>query len=288
MTPARTLPAALAVAALFAIACAAAQAQPPMIPPGPRGVVDNPCPPPLQPPPELAQAIQHPDAPPPPAVAAFLAETNRRASVDWPNLCRYAPDDAALIAAGGSPPTAVFLGDSITEGWARIDPSFFTSNGLVGRGINGQVSGQTLLRFEQDVAGLRPKVVHIMIGTNDIAGNAGPTTYGDIERNLSAMVELARANGIRVVLATVPPSTDFPWRRGMQPASKIIRLNRWIRDYAKREHIVVADYHAALANPEGGLRTEWTVDGVHPNAAGFRVMEPIASEAIRAALAGTR
>lgn len=287
MTLARTLRVALAAAALSAIALGSALAQP-MIPPGPRGVVDNPCPPPLQPPPELAQAIHNPAAPPPPAVAAFLAQMNQRAAVDWPSLCRYAADDAALAAAGGSQPTAVFLGDSITEGWARADPAFFTSNSFVGRGISGQVSGQNLLRFWQDVVGLHPKVVHIMIGTNDVAGNAGPTTYADIERNLTAMVELARANGIRVVLATVPPSSDFPWRRGMDPAPKIIELNHWIRDYAKREDIVVADYHAALANPAGGFRADWTVDGVHPNATGFQAMDPVASAAIQAALAKPR
>ena len=142
-----------------------------------------------------------------------------------------------------------------------------------------------MLRFEQDVVGLHPKVVHIMIGTNDVAGNAGPTTYDDIERNLAAMVQLARANGIAVVLATIPPSSDFPWRRRMAPAQKIIQLNGWIRDYARREKIVVADYHAALANADGGFRAEWTADGVHPNPAGFKVMEPIANAAIQSALA---
>lgn len=182
-------------------------------------------------------------------------------------------------------PTAVFLGDSITEGWARSDPGFFASNGLVGRGISGQVTGQTLLRFQQDVVGLHLKVVHIMIGTNDVAGNAGPTTCDDIERNLAGMVQLARANGIAVVLATVPPSADFPWRRGMAPAQKIIALNSWIRDYAKRENITVADYHAALTDSGGGFRAKWTVDGEHPNPAGFTVMEPIASAAIQSALA---
>ena len=282
MTATRTARIALAVLAFTSLAAGRATAQPPLIPDGPRGVVDSPCPPPLSPPPELAQAIRDPSAPPPPAVAAFLKETDRRASVDWPNLCRYAPDNAAL---GGRAPTVVFLGDSITEGWARMDPQFFTANSAAGRGISGQVSGQTLLRFQQDVVALHPKVVHIMIGTNDVAGNAGPTTYADIERNLTAMVQLARANKIRVVLATVPPAADFPWRRGMAPAQKIIALNRWIRDYAKRENLILADYHAALADPAGGFRASWTVDGVHPNADGYKVMDPIAQGAVQAALA---
>jgi lysophospholipase L1-like esterase len=257
-------------------------------------VVDEPCPPPLARPAELAQAnrgpaaTSSPPAPPSPAVVAYQQEMARRASVDWPALCRYQPDNARLKAAGGAAPKVVFMGDSITEIWARLDADFFTSNDLVGRGISGQVSTQNLLRFQQDVVGLHPKVVHIMIGTNDIAGNAGPTTYGDVERNLAAMVDLARANGIRVVLATVPPTADFPWRRGMHPAEKVIELNAWIRDYAKREHIVLADYHTALKDPAGGFRSEWSVDGVHPNAAGFKVMEPIAAASIQAALARAR
>ena len=282
MSMTRTARLAIVTVLFTSLAVGRATAQPPLIADGPRGVVDSPCPPPLSPPPELAQAIRDPSAAPPPAVAAFLKETDRRASVDWANLCRYAPDNAAL---GGRAPTVVFLGDSITEGWARTDPQFFAANGAAGRGISGQVSGQTLLRFQQDVIALHPKVVHIMIGTNDVAGNAGPTTYADIERNLTAMVQLARANRIRVVLATVPPTADFPWRRGMAPAQKIIQLNRWILDYAKREDLILADYHTALTDPVGGFRADWTGDGVHPNADGFKVMEPIAQGAIQAALA---
>lgn len=275
-----------ATSLIFAITAGAAQAQPPGPPPGPRGIVAEPCPGPLARPPELAQVIANPNMPPPPSVVAFNQEQDRRNRVDWANLCRYVPDNAARKAA--APPTAVFIGDSITEGWARSGADFFTANGVVGRGISGQVSGQNLLQFQQDVVNLKPKVVHIMIGTNDVAGNAGPTSYGDIVRNLQAMVDLARANKIKVVLATIPPAADFPWRRGLEPAPHIIRLNGWIRDYAKRENIVVADYHAALANPQGGFRAEWSGDGVHPNAAGFKVMEPIASAAIKQALAKPR
>ena len=136
------------------------------------------------------------------------------------------------------------------------------------------MTGQALLRFEQDVIGLHPRVVHILIGTNDIAGNAGPTTYQNIQNNIVAMVALARANRIVVVLGTIPPSSDFPWRPGMNPAPKIIHMNDWIRGYARHEHLVVADYHAALHNPAGGFRADWTVDGVHPNPTGFKIMEP--------------
>lgn len=255
----------------------------------PSGVVDSPCPPPLQPPPELAELRNNPNraallAAPPPAVAAFNQEQARRARDDWGNLCRYRDDNAARVKAKAPAPTAVFMGDSITEGWARIGADFFAANGYVGRGISGQVTGQNLLRFEQDVVALHPKVVHIMIGTNDVAGNAGPTTYENIQNNIMAMVQIARANKIAVVLATIPPSTDFPWRRGMEPASKIMKMNEVIRDYAKREDLVLADYHKALANPEKGFKSEWSGDGVHPNAEGFKVMDPIAEDAIKRAL----
>jgi lysophospholipase L1-like esterase len=123
-----------------------------------------------------------------------------------------------------------------------------------------------------------------MIGTNDIAGNAGPTTYEHIQNNIMAMVQLARAYKIAVVLGTIPPAADFPWRRGMEPALKVIKMNDWIRDYARREDIVLVDYHKALANPESGFRAEWSGDGVHPNAEGFKVMSPLAEGALRLAL----
>jgi lysophospholipase L1-like esterase len=220
-------------------------------------------------------------------VVAFNQEQARRTRDDWANLCRYRADNAARVAANAPAPTAVFMGDSITEGWARTGADFFAANGYVGRGISGQVTAQNLLRFQQDVIALHPKVVHIMIGTNDVAGNAGPTTYENIQNNIVAMVQIARANKIAVVLATIPPSTDFPWRRGMEPALKIITMNEWIHDYAKREDIVLVDYHKALANPENGFRADWSGDGVHPNAEGFKIMNPLAEAAVTLALKKT-
>jgi len=217
-------------------------------------------------------------------VVAYNQEQARRTRDDWGNLCRYRADNAARVAADAPAPTAVFMGDSITEGWARLGADFFSANGYVGRGISGQVTGQNLLRFQQDVINLHPKVVHIMIGTNDVAGNAGPTTYENIQNNLMAMVQMARANKIAVVLATIPPSTDFPWRRGMEPALKFVKLNEWIRDYAKREDVVLVDYHKALANAQNGFRTEWSGDGVHPNLEGYKIMNPLAEGAVKAAL----
>jgi lysophospholipase L1-like esterase len=255
----------------------------------PSGVVEEACPPPLQPPPELAEIRRSPNrdallAAPPPAVVAFNQEQERRTRNDWGNLCRYKADNAARVAARAAAPNAVFMGDSITEGWARSDADFFAANGYVGRGISGQVTGQNLLRFQQDVVALRPKAVHIMIGTNDIAGNAGPTTYENIQNNIMAMVQMARANKIAVVLGTIPPAIDFPWRRGMEPASKVVKMNAWIREYAAREDIVFVDYHKALANAGNGFRAEWSGDGVHPNIEGYKVMNPLAEKALRLAL----
>lgn len=282
----------LIVLAVAGLAAASAVAQAPQSPPPstpPAGIVDAPCPPPLQPPPELAEILRSPNrdalmASPPPAIVAFNQEQERRARTDWGNLCRYRADNATRAAAKTPAPTAVFIGDSITEGWARNGAEVFTANNYVGRGISGQVTGQNLLRFQQDVVALHPKVVHIMIGTNDVAGNAGPTTYEAVQNNITAMTQIARANKIAVVLGTIPPASDFAWRRGMEPAPKIIKLNEWIRDYAKREDIVLADYHKALANVENGFRAEWSGDGVHPNADGYKIMSPIAEAAVKLAL----
>jgi len=271
----------------------APQAPQSLAPSAPSGVVNDACPPPLQVPPELAEIRNSPNrdalmAAPPPAVVAFNQEQDRRARNDWGNLCRYRADNAARVAAKAPAPLAVFMGDSITENWARIGADFFAANGYVGRGISGQVTGQNLLRFQQDVIALHPKVVHIMIGTNDVAGNAGPTTYENIQSNIVAMVQMARANKIAVVLATIPPAADFPWRRGMEPAPKIITMNEWIRDYAKREDVVLVDYHRALANAQNGFRAEWSGDGVHPNAEGYKIMNPLAEAAMKAALKNNR
>ena len=282
---------AAAFIAFSGIALTPAHAQAPQNRPAaaPSGIVDEACLPPLPVPPELAEIRRSPNrdalmAAAPPAVVAYNEEQARRTRNDSANLCRYRADNLARIAARAPAPTAVFMGDSITDNWARTGADFFKANDYVGRGISGQVTTQNLLRFQQDVVALHPKAVHIMIGTNDIAGNAGPTTYENIQNNIMARVQMARASKIAVVLATIPPSSDFPWRRGMEPALKIVTMNAWIRDYARREDIVLVDYHKALANAENGFRAEWTGDGVHPNAEGFKIMAPLAEGAIKIAL----
>lgn len=196
---------------------------------------------------------------------------------DWAWLCRYRADNARVDPA--QPPRVVFIGDSITENWAGADKAFF-SNGVLGRGISGQTSPQMLVRFWQDVVALRPRVVHIMAGTNDIAGNTGPTTPEAYRNAVRAMVTLARANGIAVVIGSIPPSNAFGWNTAVKPAPWIAGLNAWLKDYAKSEKAVFADYHAALAGPAGELPARYAPDGVHPNAAGYAVMRPIAERAI--------
>jgi len=176
------------------------------------------------------------------------------------------------------------MGNSITDSWAKFFPQMFPGKPYIGRGISGQTTPQMLVRFRQDVIALKPAVVVILAGTNDIAGNTGPSTLEMIEDNLMSMTELARANGIRVVLSSVLPVFDYPWKRGLEPAPKIVALNAWIKSYAARVGAVYLDYHSAMADERKGLRADLTTDGVHPTEAGYRVMAPLAERAIAQAL----
>ncbi len=178
----------------------------------------------------------------------------------------------------------VYIGDSITESWAPYFPALFPSKPYIGRGISGQTTPQILLRFRQDVVSLRPNVVVILAGTNDIAGNTGPSSVAMIADNLRSMAEIARANGIRVVLSSVLPVHDYPWKRGLNPAPTISALNSWIRSYAEETGAVYLDYHSAMVDSRGGLRAPLTPDGVHPNAAGYQLMASLAEEAVARAL----
>jgi lysophospholipase L1-like esterase len=203
---------------------------------------------------------------------------------DWANLARYRAENARLVPPKPGERRVVFMGNSITEGWARHFPTMFPGKPYVGRGIGGQTTPQMLVRFRQDVIALEPAVVVILAGTNDIAGNTGPSTLEMIQDNLASMAELARANGIRVVLSSVLPVYDYPWRPGLEPAPKIVALNAWMRDYAARNGAVYLDYHSAMADGRGGLRRGLGDDGVHPNEAGYRIMAPLAERAIAEAL----
>lgn len=214
----------------------------------------------------------------PAGATAMVAEPctpSRTGGLDWAAVCRYQKADRQVP----QPVRAVFIGDSITEWWLTTAPRLF-AGGIVDRGIAGQTSPQILLRFYQDVVRLRPRVVHIMCGTNDVAGNTGPTSPEEYTANVLAMVDLAKANGISVVLGSVLPAGGFNWRAGMQPAGQIVALNAWLRELARTRGLVYADYHGAMATPEGAMKPGLSSDGVHPNAAGYAVMEPIARAAL--------
>lgn len=203
---------------------------------------------------------------------------------DWASLSRYRAANDSLAAPKPDETRVVYLGDSITESWAQYFPMLFPGKPYIGRGISGQTTPQILVRFRQDVVALKPKVVVILAGTNDIAGNTGPSSLEMIEDNLASMSEIARANRIRVVLSSVLPVYDYPWKRGLEPAPKIAALNAWIKQYAQQTGAVYLDYYSAMVDARGGLRADLTADGVHPNLAGYRVMAPLAERAIAAAL----
>ena len=218
--------------------------------------------------------------------AAQVAETAEQLQLrtDWANLARYRQANADLPASAPGEQRVVFMGNSITDSWARLFPTMFPGKPYVGRGISGQTTPQMLVRFRQDVVALKPAVVVILAGTNDIAGNTGPSTLEMIEDNLQSMTEIAKANGIRVVLSSVLPVFEYPWRKGLEPAPKIVALNAWLKDYASRAGAVYLDYHSAMADARQGLPPALSSDGVHPNEAGYRIMAPLAEQAIAAAL----
>jgi len=179
----------------------------------------------------------------------------------------------------------VFMGNSITEMWAKHFASLFPGKLYINRGIGGQTTPQMLVRFKQDVVALKPKVVVILAGTNDIAGNTGPATLEMIENNIASMAEIAKANGIRVVLASVLPVYSYSWRPEIQnPADTIIALNAWMREYAGSHGEVYLDLHSAMKDERNGMRKEITTDGVHVNEAGYRLMAPLTEAAIEQAL----
>ena len=243
-------------------------------------------------------AAQQPTTPPdkpapqaPPPVSDWERSHQEQLRTDWPWLARYQEADVKLAAPASGENRVVFMGDSITEGWhfEGADGSF-PGKPYINRGISGQTSPQMLVRFRQDVIALRPKVVVILAGTNDIAGNTGPVSLAEIEDNFASMAELARAHGIRVVFSSVIPvhnytpasAITFPLR----PPAQIVALNRWLKDYAAANGGVYLDYFAAMIDEHGLLRRELAGDGLHPTKAGFAIMAPLAEQAIDRALHG--
>jgi lysophospholipase L1-like esterase len=213
---------------------------------------------------------------------SYWSEHDRQLLVDFGGLARFKEADAMLGAAKTGEDRVVFMGDSITQGW-KLDEAF-PGEPYVNRGISGQTTPQMLVRFRQDVIDLKPKVVVILAGTNDIAGNTGPMTLEQTEGNLASMAELASANGIRVVLCSVLPAFDYPWAPGLIPAPKIAQMNAWLREYAARRGFVYVDFYSAMKDERGGLPATLSRDGVHPLPAGFAVMTPLAGAGIEKAL----
>ena len=200
---------------------------------------------------------------------------------DWANLSKYENENTLLSPKQVGEKRIVLMGDSITEFWLTIHPEFFAGKSYIDRGISGQTTPQMLIRFRPDVINLQPDVVVILAGVNDIAGNTGPTTPEKIFGNITSMVELAKANAIKVILCSILPANDFYWRPNDKAAATIIQLNQLIKSYADKHHIPYIDYHAVMADASNGLPKEFSNDGVHPNLKGYQIMEPLLEKAIR-------
>jgi lysophospholipase L1-like esterase len=227
-----------------------------------------------------------PHAPPPPITnMQRQLERDEHLIHDYGNLARYHDEDLKVVPPAPGEKRVVFMGDSITDNWGRRFGTFFPGKPYVNRGISGQVTSQMLLRFRPDVINLSPKVVLILAGTNDIGGNLGPTTDDVIEGNLESMVDLAHANNIRAVLASLLPVCDSVQpQTAKRPPARIVAINDWMKSYATDHKIVYLDYYSHMVDDKGMLKSELTGDCLHPNAAGYDVMSPLAEEAIQKAL----
>ena len=209
-------------------------------------------------------------------LAAGMTAAAQTAPKDWAKFNRYEEANATISCS----PRAVFMGDSITDNWARKDGEFFSSNNFVGRGISGQTTSHMLVRFRKDVLDLAPEYVVILAGTNDIALNNGMITLDNILGNIKSMCELARIHDIKPILCSVLPADKFSWRKEVEPAETIIRLNEMIMQYAQENKIPYVDYHSALKNEKNGLPVEYAKDGVHPNIDCYKIMESIILDSI--------
>lgn len=205
---------------------------------------------------------------------------------DWAQLKRYAGENAALPAPVPGEARVVFYGDSITDGWGRHPDAgtFFPGKPYINRGISGQTTPQMLIRFQQDVVHLHPAAVLILAGTNDIAGNTGPSTPRMTEDNFTSMAVIARQNGIRVILASITPAYSYPWKPGINPVPTILEINAWLKAFCAKEGYTYLDYYSAMADEKGAMKPGLAKDQVHPTAAGYAVMGPLAESAIAMAL----
>lgn len=215
-------------------------------------------------------------------VAVLIPMESTIQAQDWANLHHFVQANAELGSPAEGENRVVFVGDSITEGWSELFAEFFEGKPYVNRGISGQTTAQMLIRFRQDVIDLRPATVVLLAGTNDVAESQGPTTLKAIVDNIASMAELAYANGINVVIASVLPAFDYPWRPGLQPNIKIPALNELILDYASSRGFMYLDYFAAMTDGNNGLQAELTTDGVHLTRAGYERMSAIVEAALGA------
>jgi lysophospholipase L1-like esterase len=209
---------------------------------------------------------------------------------DWPNLARYRDANTKVGAPTKDEDRVVFMGDSITDGWKLAQ--YFPGKPYINRGISGQTTPQMLIRFRPDVIDLKPKVVVILAGTNDLSGNTGPMTIEATEANLQSMAELARANGIRVVMSSIMPVSDYGKNKDGQPINQttrrppanIVAINDWMKKYAAENGLTYLDYFSAMVDDKGFMKSDISRDGLHPNEKGYEVMKPLAEQAINAAL----
>lgn len=203
---------------------------------------------------------------------------------DWANLSKYSSENKTLMPLSMKEKRIVFMGNSITEGWKNIDPGFFEGRPYIDRGISGQTTPQMLIRFRPDVIDLKPAIVIILAGINDIAENTGPMTLEETAGNIFSMAQLAKAANIKVIISSVLPANTFPWRPEIKPAEKVIELNILLKQYCEENRITYLDYYSHMVDDKKGLDPRYGDDGVHPNLAGYKVMEGLVENAIKSAI----
>ena len=211
--------------------------------------------------------------------------TTQAENSDWANLGYYKKRNRELGLLGENEKRIVFMGDSITEEWGNLYPEFFSGKNYINRGIGGQTTPQMLIRFKPDAIDLKPDAIVILAGTNDIAGNTGPSTVRMITDNIFSMAELAKAHEIKVVLASILPVYQYSWADDViDPPSIVDSINRKIKEYVENQGLIYLDYYSSMVDDQKGLKLDYTGDGVHPNEAGYKVMSAIADDIILQAL----
>jgi len=218
------------------------------------------------------------------SIIVLLFMSNYSQAQDWANLNRYQQENTTLRTPNLDENRVVFMGNSITESWSNYHAEFFERKSYINRGISGQTTPQMLIRFRQDVIALKPKIVVILAGTNDIAENTGPTTIEMIIDNIISMAEIAKSNNIKVIISSVLPAYDYSWNTGLKPNEKIPVLNRLLKEYANKNSIVYLDYFTSMSNKKNGFKNVYTYDGVHPNKKGYLKMELLVEKAIKKTL----